>query len=102
VRSGTFNAYGTGVFRAPLTADVALRLSGELGAALLLFDVYGAPSGSVGPYVGISLLALELALGPDLVLVLEPAHVVVTAPHVTGIPLTRRQYRAAVTLELWL
>jgi hypothetical protein len=102
VRAGTLNAYGSAIWRAPLTGEVALRISGHLGAALLLFDLYGAPSGSVGPYLGVSLLALELGLSRNLLLVLEPADVVVTIPQVTGIPLTRRQYRASLGLELWL
>jgi hypothetical protein len=102
VRAGTFNASATLIWRAPLSTDVTLRVAGRLGAAWLLFDLYGAPSGSVGPYAGISLLALELGLGQHLTLVLEPADVVVAMPHVTGIPLTRRQYRASVALEWWL
>jgi hypothetical protein len=102
VRAGTFNAFATAIWRAPLTRDVALRIAGHLGASLLLFDLYGAPSGSVGPYVGLSLLALELGLSRNLTLVLEPADVVVAIPHVTGIPLTRRQYRASIGLEWWL
>jgi hypothetical protein len=101
VRPGTFNAYATAVFRAPVTRTLALRVAGHAGISTLLFDLHGAPAGSVGPYVGLSLLGLEIALGPRTHLVLEPADVAVAIPHVTGIPLTHRQYRASVGLELW-
>ena len=102
LRPGTFNAYGSAVFRAPVAHGMALRVTGRLGASWLLFDLYGAPAGSVGPYFGLSLLALELELSRRAALVLEPADVVVTMPHVSGIPLTHRQYRASVAFELQL
>lgn len=102
VRGGVLNVYATGSWRSPVTTTLALRVTGHAGVSTLLFDMYGAPSGSVGPYLGLSLLGLEVALAPDLALVLEPADVVVTVPHLTGIPYIRRQYRATVALELRL
>lgn len=102
MHSGTFNAYATLVFREPLRPDLALRIAGHLGASILLFDLYGAPSGSVGPYFGLSLLALEFRVSPKLTMVVEPAELVIAMPHVTGIPLTRHQYRSSIGLEFWL
>jgi hypothetical protein len=102
VRSGVLNAYATGVWRSPVSSTLALRVTGHAGVSTLLFDMYGSPSGSIGPYLGLSLLGLEVTLGSDLALVLEPADVVVTVPHLTGIPYIRRQYRATVALELRL
>jgi hypothetical protein len=102
VRSGVLNVYATGVWRSPVSTTLALRVTGHAGISTLLFDMYGAPRGNVGPYLGLSLLGLEVTLGSDLALVLEPADVVVTVPHVTGIPYIRRQYRATVALELRL
>jgi len=102
VRGGVLNAYATGVWRSPVSTTLALRVTGHAGVSTLLFDMYGARSGSIGPYLGLSLLGLEVTLGPDLALVLEPADVVVTVPHLTGIPYIRRQYRATVALELRL
>jgi hypothetical protein len=101
VRPGTFNGYATAAFRAPVTRTLALRVTGHAGVSTLLFDLHGAPAGSVGPYAGLSLLGLEIALGPEARLLLEPADVAVAMPHVTGIPLAHRQYRASVGLELW-
>jgi len=101
-RAGSFNAYVTLSFRVPLHTDFALRTSAQAGASLLLFDVYGAPRGSLGPYLGLSLVGLELALSRSVRLILEPASVALPIPHVAGIPLAHRQYRAGVGVELWL
>jgi hypothetical protein len=102
LRGGVLNVYATGVWRSPVSTSLALRVTGHAGISTMLFDTYGAPSGSVGPLLGLSLLGLEVTLGSNLVLVLEPADVVVTVPHLTGIPYIRRQYRATVALELRL
>jgi hypothetical protein len=102
VRGGVLNVYATLVWRSPVSPALALRVSGHAGFSTLLFDMYGAPSGSVGPYLGVSLLGLEVRLQTDLAVVLDPADVVVMVPHSTGIPYIRRQYRATVSLELRL
>jgi hypothetical protein len=102
LRPGTLNTYGTAIFRPFTTRSLALRTTAQAGTALLLFDLYGAPSGSVGPYLGLSLVGLEIELSRRIRLVLDPAHVAVAVPQVRGIPLSHRQYRATVTLELWL
>jgi hypothetical protein len=102
MRAGAFNTYATVVFRSPVSDSVALRVAAHAGISMLLFDLYGAPSGSVGPYLGLSLLGLEARLGDSLALVLDPADLAIAIPHVTGIPYVRRQYRATIALELSL
>ncbi|HYJ10211.1 MAG TPA: hypothetical protein VEX18_14410, partial [Polyangiaceae bacterium] len=102
VREGVLNVYASAAWRSPVSTTLALRVTAHAGLSTLLFDMYGAPSGSVGPYLGLSLLGLEVRLGPNLALVLEPADVVVTIPNLTGIPYIRRQYRATISLELRL
>ena len=101
-RAGVLNVYATFVWRSPVSTLLALRVTAHAGISTLLFDMHGAPSGSVGPYLGLSLLGLEVALASKIALVLEPADVVITIPHLTGIPYIRRQYRATVALELRL
>lgn len=102
IRSGVLNVFASGTWRSPVSNALALRVTARAGVSALLFDMYGAPSGSVGPYLGLSLLALEVVLASNTALVLEPADVVVTVPHVTGIPYIRRQYRATVAIEVRL
>jgi hypothetical protein len=102
VRLGALNVYATLVLRVPVSDVVALRVTGHAGISTLLFDMYGASSGSTGPYLGISLLGLEVSLSRTLMLVIDPADVAIAIPHVTGIPFVRRQYRATVGIELWL
>jgi hypothetical protein len=102
VRPGSLNTYASVIWRWLLLPGLALRTTGHVGVSTLLFDLYGAPAGSVGPYLGISLLALELPLGRDVRLLIEPADVRVPIPHLGAIPLSHRQYRATVGVELWL
>jgi hypothetical protein len=102
VRPGSWNTFLSLIWRVPVQEGLALQISTHAGASVLLFDLYGAPAGSVGPFVGISLLGLELALDDRLRLILEPADVAVPIPHLSGIPITHRQYRASVGLEWWL
>lgn len=99
LRPGTFNIYGSVVRRWPISSRVTLRTTGHLGAAILLFDLYGAQEGSVGPYLGLSLLGLEYHPASTWALVIEPADVVMSVPHVTGAPLTYRQYRFTVGIQ---
>jgi hypothetical protein len=102
LRLGTLNAYGTVIVRPYVTRGLALRATAHVGTSVLLFDLYGAPSGSAGPYLGLSLIGLELAISKRVRLVLDPAHVVLAVPQLRGIPLTHRQYRATVGIELWI
>jgi len=102
VRPGSWNTFLSLIWHVPVRSGMALRVSAHAGAAVLLFDLYGAPAGSVGPFVGLSLLGLELTLDHGLRLILEPADVAVPIPHLSGIPITHRQYRASVGLEWWL
>lgn len=101
VRAGALNVYVTGIRRWDMRAEsVKLRTSAHLGTSILLFDLYGAPSGSVGLYLGLSLLGLEIRLSRGWYLLLEPADVAIPAPHLSGAPLTYRQYRFTVGLQV--
>lgn len=101
-RPGALNAYASVILRWLTLPDLALRTTGHVGASVLMFDLYGAPAGSVGPYLGLSLLGLELPLSERARLIIEPADVRVPIPHLEAIPLSYRQYRATLGLEVWL
>jgi hypothetical protein len=98
-RRGAFNIYATVVKRFPITETVSLRTTGHLGASVLLFDVIGAPAGSIGPYLGISFLGLEYEMSKGLYLILNPADVAFPVPHLTGAPLSYRQYRFTIGVQ---
>ena len=100
VRPGVLNVYGSVVRRYPMTFDrVNLRTTLQAGFSTLLFDLYGAPAGSTGPYVGLSLLGIDVDLGRSLRLVFDPALVTLPVPHVTGQPFYYLQYRVSIGLS---
>lgn len=100
LRPGTLNAFGTIVRRWGVGFDhVWLRSTLHLGASFLLFDIVGAPRGSVGPYGGLNLLGLEVALSRDLAIVIDPADVRLPVPQLAGTPIAYLQYRFSVGIE---
>ncbi len=100
VRSGVANIYATGIFSYPIDVrHFALRTTAHLGTSTLLYDLYGADSGSTGLYGGIKLLGVALDLGQHWKLIVDPAEVVVVAPHLKGAPLVHRQYRFSIGIQ---
>jgi hypothetical protein len=103
LRAGAFNGYATLIFRTPLRfADFNLRSTANAGFSTLLIDLYGAPSGSTGLFVGLTPLGLEWKVSSALFLVIDAIGVAVPIPHLTGAPFAYPQYRAAIGLELSL
>jgi hypothetical protein len=81
MEAGLGSAYATLVRRFPMKFDrVNLRSSLHLGASTLLFDVFGAPKYSIGPYGSISPLGLDYDLGNAMRLVIDPIEVAVPMP----------------------
>ena len=74
---------------------VRLTTTLNLGASMLLFDLYGAPAGSVGPYFGMSLLGVEWKAFRHSYFLLDPG-VAVPVPRIVGIPFAYYQYRLTV------
>ena len=100
VRPGFFNLYVTGVRRFPLTWErVNLRIAVHLGISTMLFDVYGAPRGSFGPYVGISPLGVDVDLGKFWRLIIEPVNLEIPVPHLAGVPFYYQQYRFTIGIQ---
>jgi MYXO-CTERM domain-containing protein len=99
-KAGAFNLMFTGIRRWPLAWErVNLRHTLQLGASVLLFDVYGAPGGSVGLYVATSPLGLDIDLGHALRLVIDPTNLAIPIPHLTAVPFYYLQYRITVGLQ---
>jgi hypothetical protein len=100
VRSGSIDVYASLIARFQLAYEpINLRSSVSLGGSVLLFDLVGAPAGSIGPYFGISLLGLEIKLGRGFYLTVDPDSIAIPIPHVTGIPFIYYQYRFQIGLE---
>ncbi|HEX4458602.1 MAG TPA: hypothetical protein VIA18_11570, partial [Polyangia bacterium] len=98
-RPGALNVYFVGVRRYPMLWNrVNLRTTVQAGISSLLFDLYGAPAGSVGPYVGVSLLGVDFDLGHALRLVVDPTNIALPVPHLSGQPFYYLQYRLTVAL----
>jgi MYXO-CTERM domain-containing protein len=100
MRSGALNLQAILIRRYQLRLSrIALRTTLRLGMSVLLFDLYGAPQGSVGPYVGLAPLGVEVALGSGWRVVIDPIDWELPVPHVTGAPLYYPQYRLLVSLQ---
>lgn len=100
VRGGTVNAFATAIFRIPLAyEDFNLRITGNAGGSYLLSSLYGAPSGSVGLYFGLSPLGLEWKISRLFYLIINPISLSLPIPQLRGVPLTYPQYRFSLGLE---
>jgi hypothetical protein len=99
-KPGALNVYASVVRRYPMTWErVNLRTTLQAGFSTLLFDLYGALAGSTGPYVGLSVLGIDVDLGRSLRFVFDPALVSIPVPHVTGQPFYYLQYRVSLGLS---
>ena len=99
VKAGVFNAYGTVILRFPLAYEnFNLRTTLNIGMSYLLFDLYGAPKGSIGLYAGISPLGLEWKLSGTFLLIINPINIALPVPLLTGVPMTYPQYRFSIGL----
>ena len=100
VRAGAANGYFSLIRRFQLRYEaVNIRTTLSAGASYLLFDLVGAPSGSFGPYLGLSLLGIEWKVARGFYLTFDPTNISFPIPHVTGVPFGYLQYRVLVGLE---
>ncbi|MEM1029792.1 MAG: hypothetical protein AAGN82_05545 [Myxococcota bacterium] len=96
---GAFNGYGTFIYRYPVRDAVALRISLHVGFSVLLFDLVGAPAGSVGPLVGGNFLGMSYEVADQVYFVIDPAQLIVPAPQIRGAPFVYQQYRLSLGLQ---
>jgi hypothetical protein len=101
--AGVANVYATMLYRLAFLGTTPggpeLRTTVHAGASMLLFDLVGAPAGSVGPYLGWNLLGIAIPAGRARVVV-DPACVALPVPQLHGVPFYYLQYRVTLGLEL--
>lgn len=99
-RPGVASLYGSVIVRVPMRFErVNLRSTLQLGVSRMLFDLYGVPKGTMGPFVGLNLLGLDYELGRQLYLVINPAHIALPIPQTSGAPFSYVQYRLTLGLQ---
>jgi hypothetical protein len=99
-KAGVLNMYLTGVRRWHVGSRwIHLRTTAKLGASRMLFNLYGAPAGTTGPFVGFSLLGLELNIWRGLAVVIEPSEIAIPIPQTTGTPFVYTQYRFSLGVQ---
>ena len=100
-RTGVFNAYATGILHYPLRFQrVNLRSTVNLGTSTMLIDLYGAPRGTTGIFVGAVPLGLEWKLSSRFYVIFDALGVAVPIPQLAGAPFAYPQYRTALGLEV--
>jgi hypothetical protein len=98
--AGVATLSGTLIRRFPMKFDrVNLRSSLHLGTSTLLFDVYGAPKYSTGPYGAISVLGLDYDLGGSVRIVCDPMEIALPVPLLGQLPLYYEQFRFVIGVQ---
>lgn len=101
LRTGSVNIYGSIIARFPLRFEVVnLRSTLQLGTAIQVVDLYGAPSGSTGLFVGFNPLGVEWKLSKAIYAIFYPLGIALPVTQLTGAPFAYPQYRSTLGLEL--
>jgi len=99
-RPGALNVYGTLARRSPLLAErFHLRSTVHLGTSRALFSLYGVPAGTMGVYLGASLLGLEWTMSKTTSIIMDPADIAFPVPQLDGVPFGYLQYRFTVGVQ---
>ena len=99
--AGVATLSGALIRRFPMKFDrVNLRSSLHLGVSTLLFDVYGAPKYSTGPYGAISVLGLDYDLGQAVRIVCDPMEIALPVPLLGQLPLYYEQFRFVIGIQI--
>lgn len=102
VRSGAVNIYGSAFWRLPLAYEkFNIRSSLSLGTSTLLTDLYGAPSGSTGLFIGAKPLSVEYKAADWFYLVISPLGIDIPIPQISGLPFLYPQYRLSLAVEFY-
>jgi uncharacterized protein (TIGR03382 family) len=97
------NMFGSAMLRFPLAYEnFNLRTTVSAGASYLLSSLYGAPSGSLGPYLGVSFLGVEWKLSRSFFFIINPVNFAFPMPQIKGVPLAYPQYRFTLGIEVYL
>lgn len=102
VRSGTVNIYASGLLRFPLAYEsINLRSQLSLGSSTLVTDLYGAPAGTTGLFVGANFLGLEYKASSIFYVIINPLGIAIPIPQLQGVPFLYPQYRLSLGLEFY-
>jgi hypothetical protein len=102
IRAGAFNGYGTAILRIPLAYErFDLRTTFNAGVSTLLIDLYGAPKGSTGIFVGFCPLGLEWQVSRRMFVILDPLGYALPVPQLRDLPFAFPQYRTTVGIEIY-
>jgi MYXO-CTERM domain-containing protein len=100
LKRGSTNFYGSVILRFPLSFQrVNLRSTLQLGVSRMNFALFGVPEGSVGPYVGFNLLGVDYELARGIYLIVNPAHIAIPIPKLSGTPFYYPQYRFTLGVQ---
>lgn len=103
VRAGVANLYASAIFEFPLADNrLNLRSTASVGTSRLLMDLYGAPSGSTGLYLGMSFLGIDWKLSRRVYLIADPLGISLPMPQLRGVPLVYWQYRTSFGIEFYI
>ena len=101
MKAGVATGSATLIRRFPMKFDrVNLRTSRHLGTSTLLFDVYGAPKYSTGPYIAFSPLGIDYDLGNSVRIVLDPMEMALPVPLIGQLPLYYEQFRFMIGIQI--
>ena len=99
-RRGALNLYSTAIYSYNLPLNhLQFRTTAHLGTSILLYDLYGAPAGSTGVYLGMNFLGAAFDLGKSFKFIVDPADVAVAVPQLRGVPLVHKQYRFTIGFQ---
>ncbi|MFI5299409.1 MAG: hypothetical protein ACHREM_15055, partial [Polyangiales bacterium] len=100
IRPGALNVFGTlsRIYQLP-GEQFDLHTNVSLGGSRTLFDLYGVPSGTTGPFLALDLLGAEFRLGRSVHFLFEPAHIAIPVPQLSGAPFGYLQYRIQLGLQ---
>lgn len=102
VRSGTVNIYASGLLRFPLAYEsINLRSQLSLGSSTLVTDLYGAPAGTTGLFIGANFLGLEYKASSVFYVIINPLGIAIPIPQLQGVPFLYPQYRLSLGLEFY-
>jgi hypothetical protein len=95
---GVMNIYGTGTYKWDVEDYLEVRSTVHLGISYMLDDLYEAPAGSIGPFLGVAPVGLAFRIGGHLRFVVDPG-VMIPIPSMKGVPLARVQYGLTMGLQ---
>lgn len=101
MRTGAINVYASVTVRFPLRYEsLNLRSTLQAGTATQVVDLFGAPTGTTGLFLGFNPLGVEYKLSGTFYAILYPLGIALPVTQLTGAPFSYPQYRSTLGLEV--